>query len=46
LSPASTAEELARFEHPRMPLIEPPLFSSDLVPITEPAPDERQTRLI
>ena len=27
---ASTAEELARFEHPRMPLIEPPLFSAEL----------------
>ena len=26
---ASSAEELARFEHPRMPLIEPPLFSAE-----------------
>jgi hypothetical protein len=46
---ASTEEELIRFEHPRMPLIEPPLFSSEPVPITEPAPEigkeDRQTRL-
>ena len=26
---ASSAEELQRFEHPRMPLIEPPLFSAE-----------------
>ena len=28
---ASDAEELSRFEHPRMPLIEPPLFSAEPV---------------
>jgi hypothetical protein len=35
---ASTAAELARFEHPRMPLIEPPLFSSASVPIPDLEP--------
>ena len=29
---ASTPEELLRFEHPRMPLIEPALFSTDIPP--------------
>jgi hypothetical protein len=29
---ASDATELARFEHPRMPLIETPLFSAEQVP--------------
>ena len=36
---ASNAEELARFEHPRMPLIEPPLFSAELFP-----PDDEDSR--
>jgi hypothetical protein len=36
---ASTQEELARFEHPRMPLIEAPLFSSEPVPVADPPPD-------
>lgn len=35
---ASTAEEFARFEHDRMPLIEPPLHSAEL--IAAPADDE------
>ena len=47
---ASTGEELARFEHPRMPLIEAPLFSSGPVPVSEPPPDagreDRQTWLL
>ena len=33
---ASTVDELAHFEHPRMPLIEPPLFSLDPVDVEEP----------
>jgi hypothetical protein len=28
---ASTAEEMARFEHPRMPLIEAPLFNAEII---------------
>jgi hypothetical protein len=36
---ASTEGELARFEHPRMPLIEPPLFSSEPVPLSDPPPE-------
>ncbi|MGB8170233.1 MAG: hypothetical protein WCF18_22215, partial [Chthoniobacteraceae bacterium] len=28
---ASTTEELARFEHPRMPLLEPPLIRAELI---------------
>lgn len=47
---ASTEGELARFEHPRMPLIEAPLFSSEPVPLSEPAPEsgkeDRQTWLL
>lgn len=35
---ASTPEELAHFEHPRMPLAEPPLFSAELIPSPEPEP--------
>lgn len=35
---ASTAGELARFEHDRMPLIEPPQFSAEPIPSREPAP--------
>jgi hypothetical protein len=44
----STPEELARFEHPRMPLLEQPLFSSDRVPIPEPeaAPEDPQGWLL
>lgn len=35
----STPEEIARFEHPRMPLLEQPLFASEPVPILEPEPE-------
>ncbi len=38
---ASTAEELARFEHPRMPLLEAPLFSSEII---VPLPDPTRAR--
>jgi hypothetical protein len=41
---ASTPEELTRFEHPRMPLLEPPLFSAEIPP-DEPAPDTAQAEL-
>lgn len=34
---ASTAEELQRFEHPRMPLIEEPLFSAAPIEVEPPA---------
>jgi hypothetical protein len=47
---ASTEEELARFEHPRMPVIEAPLFSAGPVPVESPpdgtAPEDRQTRFL
>lgn len=33
---ASTASELSHFEHPRMPLIEAPLYSLDPVDVEEP----------
>ena len=36
---ASTEEELLRFEHPRMPLIEAPLFSAE-IPDAESTPDD------
>lgn len=36
---ASTQEELARFEHPRMPLLEPPLVSAEpIAPAVEAPP--------
>ncbi len=38
---ASTEEELVRFEHPRMPLIEPPLFSAE-IPADDPAEESVQ----
>ena len=34
---ASTAEELERFQHPRMPLVEAPLFSAELFEEAEDA---------
>jgi len=34
---ASTEEELSRFEHPRMPVIEAPLFSAAAIEGTAPA---------
>ena len=37
----SDAEELARFEHPRMPLIEAPLFSADVVDVSLLPPLEK-----
>jgi len=37
---ASTAEELERFEHPRMPLLEPPLFSAEMLEPAEEAQGE------
>jgi hypothetical protein len=48
---ASTEAELARFQHPRMPLIEAPLFSSAAAPAPESAPagdarEDRQTWLL
>jgi hypothetical protein len=33
---ASTPEELARYEHDRMPVLEAPLFSSEILPEPEP----------
>lgn len=37
----SSPEEFAQFEHPRMPLIEAPLFSAEILPDTpEDAPPE------
>jgi len=36
---ASTEAELARFEHPRMPLLEPPLFSSQPIPVSDSEPE-------
>lgn len=41
-----TAEELARFEHDRMPLLEPPLFSAEPVPeeTLPPVPAARARR--
>lgn len=36
-----TAAELAEFEHPRMPLLAPPLFSAELTPF-QPEPDGRR----
>ena len=35
---ASSPEELARYEHPRMPLLEPPLISAEPIAPPEPAP--------
>jgi hypothetical protein len=35
---ASSEEELNRFGHPRMPVIEPRLFSAELFQVTSPAP--------
>ena len=32
---AANAEELVRFEHPRMPLIDAPLFSAEWLPLVE-----------
>jgi hypothetical protein len=48
---ASTEEELKRFEHPRMPVIEAPLYSAEPVPLPEPPasaaePDDPQGRLL
>ncbi len=34
----SSGDELARFEHERMPLLEAPLYSAEPVPIMEPPP--------
>jgi hypothetical protein len=39
---ASTEEELARFEHDRMPLLELPLFSAELLSVEVDAPDPQQ----
>ena len=39
---ASTADELARFEHPRMPLIEPPLFSAELLGVEDELQAQRE----
>lgn len=39
---SSSEEELAHYEHPRMPLIELPLFSAEIVPVTI---EEAQTEL-
>jgi hypothetical protein len=39
---ASSAEELARFEHPRMPLIEPPLFSAEPLGVEEAEAAQRE----
>ncbi len=36
---AATFEETARFDHPRMPLLEPPLFSAEAIDL---APDAQQ----
>ena len=41
---ASTPEELARFEHPRMPLIEEPLFNAAVIE-PEPEPGSAQQEL-
>ncbi len=41
---ASTEEELLRFEHPRMPLLEPPLFSAE-IPADDPAERDAQAEL-
>jgi len=41
---ASTPEEMARFEHARMPLLENPLYSADLFP-EEPPVDAAQGEL-
>lgn len=41
---ASTTEEIARFEHPRMPLIEAPLFNAE-IPAEEAAPQQPQGEL-
>jgi hypothetical protein len=40
---ASTPEELARFEHPRMPLIEAPLFSAELLQEEDPGAAARES---
>ena len=37
---ASSAEEIQRFEHPRMPLLEAPLFSAELLDLPEPVQPE------
>jgi hypothetical protein len=42
---ASTPEELQRFEHPRMPLLEEPLFSADLIELAEPPSGAQQMEL-
>lgn len=39
---ASTPEELLRFEHPRMPLLEEPLFSAEPIEIVPPEPAQRE----
>ena len=41
---ASTPEELLRFEHPRMPLLESPLFSAE-IPADDPAERDAQGEL-
>ncbi len=41
---ASTDEELRHFGHPRMPLIEPPLFSAE-IPADDPVQDSAQAEL-
>ncbi len=41
---ASSEEELSRFEHPRMPLLEAPIFSAAIIE-PEPAPDSAQQEL-
>ena len=41
---ASTPEELLRFEHPRMPLLEAPLFSAE-IPADDPAERDAQGEL-
>jgi hypothetical protein len=37
---ASTPDELARYEHDRMPLIELPLFSGEIIPVERDAQGE------
>ena len=42
---ASTDEEMQRFEHSRMPLIEEPIFSAEIPPFEDSAPEAQRELL-